>query len=218
MRKSIAAGVLALALVLAAPAVASTPVESITGSGHVLATDFTVSVQAGPNGENPTGSLTLSGFLNFTATPTCVNLVDHAAVSGYEITSGPMTGQGFLVSGVDNGPPPAVDEIVYSGLLPAPPTACPAPGDPPPANLQQTGGGPLTSGDITITPAPALPTSKDQCKDGGWQSFGVFKNQGDCVSFVATHGKHDPNSRDIQARRHDRLRSVHRVRHRPRAD
>jgi hypothetical protein len=36
------------------------------------------------------------------------------------------------------------------------------------------------------------PTSKDQCKDGGWQQFNnpVFKNQGDCVSFVATHGKH----------------------------
>jgi titin len=38
-----------------------------------------------------------------------------------------------------------------------------------------------------------LPTSKDQCKDGGWQSFGVFKNQGDCVSYVATDGKNPPN-------------------------
>ena len=24
---------------------------------------------------------------------------------------------------------------------------------------------------------------------GGWQSYSVFKNQGDCVSFVATGGK-----------------------------
>lgn len=39
---------------------------------------------------------------------------------------------------------------------------------------------------------PPLPTSKDQCKDGGWQTFGVFKNQGDCVSFVATGGKNPP--------------------------
>lgn len=38
-----------------------------------------------------------------------------------------------------------------------------------------------------------LPTSKDQCKDGGWQSFGVFKNQGDCVSFVATGGHNAPS-------------------------
>jgi hypothetical protein len=30
------------------------------------------------------------------------------------------------------------------------------------------------------------PTSKDQCKDGGWQTFNdpAFKNQGDCVSYV----------------------------------
>ena len=35
----------------------------------------------------------------------------------------------------------------------------------------------------------AVPTDKDQCKQGGWQTFGIFKNQGDCVSFVATGGK-----------------------------
>ena len=36
-------------------------------------------------------------------------------------------------------------------------------------------------------------TDKDQCKDGGWETFtsapGPFKNQGDCVSSVATGGK-----------------------------
>ncbi len=32
---------------------------------------------------------------------------------------------------------------------------------------------------------PALPTSKDQCKGGGWRTFaGMFKNQGQCVAFV----------------------------------
>ncbi len=41
--------------------------------------------------------------------------------------------------------------------------------------------------------SPALPTSADQCKKGGWQTFGVFKNQGDCVSYVATGGKNPPN-------------------------
>ncbi|MGB0091072.1 MAG: hypothetical protein WBP81_00805 [Solirubrobacteraceae bacterium] len=41
---------------------------------------------------------------------------------------------------------------------------------------------------------PPLPTSKDQCKKGGWKSFGgQFKNQGDCVSFVATGGKNQPS-------------------------
>jgi hypothetical protein len=46
---------------------------------------------------------------------------------------------------------------------------------------------------ISAVLSPALPTTKDDCKDGGWQSFfGVFKNQGDCVSFVATDGKNPP--------------------------
>ena|SRR5215216_3183968 len=34
----------------------------------------------------------------------------------------------------------------------------------------------------------ALPTIADQCKNAGWRTYGVFKNQGDCVSFVATSG------------------------------
>jgi len=44
-------------------------------------------------------------------------------------------------------------------------------------------------------PAPSTPTSKDQCKNGGWKTFTnpAFKNQGDCVSFVATGGKNPPN-------------------------
>jgi hypothetical protein len=42
--------------------------------------------------------------------------------------------------------------------------------------------------------APVLiaPTGKDQCKDGGWLGFPQFKNQGDCVSYVATGGKNPP--------------------------
>lgn len=34
-------------------------------------------------------------------------------------------------------------------------------------------------------PGPAMPTEKSECKKGGWQAFGVFKNQGACVSYVA---------------------------------
>jgi hypothetical protein len=38
------------------------------------------------------------------------------------------------------------------------------------------------------------PTSKDDCKKGGWATFSQgFKNQGDCVSYVATGGKNQPN-------------------------
>lgn len=43
-------------------------------------------------------------------------------------------------------------------------------------------------------PNPPAPTSKDQCKHGGWQGYAdasgrPFKNQGDCVSYVATGGR-----------------------------
>jgi DNA-binding beta-propeller fold protein YncE len=41
------------------------------------------------------------------------------------------------------------------------------------------------------SPRPLLPTSKEQCKNGGWKAYG-FKNQGDCVSFAATKGKNPP--------------------------
>ena len=27
----------------------------------------------------------------------------------------------------------------------------------------------------------------------GWKTFGVFKNQGDCVSFLASNGKNPPS-------------------------
>ncbi|MGH3083131.1 MAG: hypothetical protein ACRDNP_03565 [Gaiellaceae bacterium] len=45
---------------------------------------------------------------------------------------------------------------------------------------------------VSATLTPALPTAKDDCENGGWQSYDVFKNQGDCVSFVETGGKNPP--------------------------
>jgi 6-phosphogluconolactonase len=45
---------------------------------------------------------------------------------------------------------------------------------------------------IAASPLPRAPTTKEQCKNGGWRNFPQFKNQGDCVSFVATNGKNQP--------------------------
>src|SRR5262249_16837133 len=42
---------------------------------------------------------------------------------------------------------------------------------------------------VALTPGIGAPTTKDQCKKGGWKAFTSprpFKNQGDCVSFVNT--------------------------------
>ena len=65
------------------------------------------------------------------------------------------------------------------------------------------GVGPGLSNEMTATGAASVtisystsnvPTSKNQCKNGGWQNLAdnngtPFKNQGDCVSYVATGGK-----------------------------
>ena len=60
---------------------------------------------------------------------------------------------------------------------------------------QDTGWSPNGTVSIQITasaPVVGPPTTKDQCKGGGWKTFNnpSFKNQGDCVSYVATGGAH----------------------------
>jgi hypothetical protein len=41
---------------------------------------------------------------------------------------------------------------------------------------------------ILTQPILIVPTSKDECKDGGWSYFPQFENQGQCVSFVENGG------------------------------
>jgi hypothetical protein len=61
-----------------------------------------------------------------------------------------------------------------------------------PSNAQTLIVNNVTVNGSTFTVVPA-PTNKDQCKNGGWQTFNnpSFKNQGDCVSFVQTGGRND---------------------------
>lgn len=42
------------------------------------------------------------------------------------------------------------------------------------------------------TRAQILPATKADCKNSAWEGFGVFKNQGDCVSYIATGAKNQP--------------------------
>jgi Tol biopolymer transport system component len=42
------------------------------------------------------------------------------------------------------------------------------------------------------TRAQIFPATKDECKNDGWQRFGIFTNQGDCVSYIATNGNNPP--------------------------
>ncbi len=56
----------------------------------------------------------------------------------------------------------------------------------------------ITFNGVTQVPVVAQvgpPTSKDACKHGGWKTFNhpTFKNQGQCVSYVASHGRKHHN-------------------------
>ena len=130
--------------------------DSASAFGHVLQTDFVGASEAGPNGEDPVGSLTVSGFLDFTTETTCLNVSGNAVVGGGRILTGRDAGRGFLSSSIDHGPPvdgKPVDVTLFSGLLPRPPRNCPSPGDAPPEQLRPTGGGPFTSGDLVVVDA-----------------------------------------------------------------
>ena len=59
--------------------------------------------------------------------------------------------------------------------------------------FQTTHSGSEVEDEAFIAKIATLPTSVDECKNGGWKTFGVFKNQGDCVSFVASKGKNPPS-------------------------
>src|SRR5205807_3742464 len=37
---------------------------------------------------------------------------------------------------------------------------------------------------LVVGPRPRVPTSKKQCKHGGWHNFPRFKNQGQCLASV----------------------------------
>jgi hypothetical protein len=103
---------------------------------------------------------------------------------------------GFFLIAVDNGPfvsdPNAPLKVGPDQAMLIKPA-----GSTPPSDCSGTSPSSLflVGGDLVVHDAPATPVSKDQCKNGGWRDFGsVFKNQGDCVSFVATGGKNPPGN------------------------
>ena len=46
--------------------------------------------------------------------------------------------------------------------------------------------------DLQLAYNGGFSVGKDTCKKGGWTAFGVFRNQGDCVSYFATQGRNGP--------------------------
>ena len=81
----------------------------------------------------------------------------------------------MIVHVVDNGPPGSDPPDTVSPSPTDGPISCVLP----PVPLLD-----VVEGDVTVTDAPALPTSRSQCLNGGWRAFPGFKNQGQCIAFV----------------------------------
>jgi hypothetical protein len=186
----------------------------VTGSVFSTFTDWTIQadIHSGPAGQNPTGTFSESfhfgsGTNDFhigDTTVTCLVVQGNQAVAvgtgtfggGFNFETGepnPDVQGWFRLYVQDNGPPrnlPPIfptSDVVNSSFSEAEPD-CVIPAVPPPPSIFPDD----TVGNFIVHDAPALPTSKDQCKNGGWRQYGVFKNQGDCVSFVATGGRNQP--------------------------
>src|SRR5215210_4785289 len=144
--------------------------DSVTGSG--IATNcggdgrVDINAQSGPSGENPTGQVTCGTL--FGGPVTCLSVSGNVAL----LLTGSTSFGAVAVRVTDNG---------TSDRLEAFPTSF-APGGGCPTPLASYADFPFT-GDLVVVDAPPSPTSKDECKNGGWARFG-FKNPGQCVAFL----------------------------------
>jgi hypothetical protein len=182
MRRSALLAAIAAALSIGSPAAAQTATgDSVVGAGTArfftpdlagLTAPFAIDVRAGPNGENPVGSLDL--IVHFDD-PTCFairsgggQVADEAAINFRNTLTGARVV--VRIGGGTAGPRTIGLSLAASA------SDC---GFVPPVS-----GAEVIEGDITIVDAPPLPTSKEQCKNGGWRTFGVFRNQGACIKSV----------------------------------
>jgi virginiamycin B lyase len=119
---------------------------------------------------------------------TCLRVEGNRASIGVEFNTHfgmPLSPRAALIVVEDNGPVEA-DRFAVHNLPPGTaPTACPSPAGV--ALGPAFGYSPaLTDAGVVVTdarPPARTPTSKEQCKDGGWRAFG-FRNQGQCIAFV----------------------------------
>ena len=182
MRRSslLALATACVAVTAAAPPRSAQTGDSVTGRIQVRTSASTVldvsfDAHSGPSGEQPSGTVTDNGSGNVGFVQ-CLNVVGNQAVLI-------ATGNNFIILiSVEDNDGGSQDRFGFDSLFGGPLT-CPDPGT--------FGLDPITSGNIVVTDVP-FPTSREQCKKGGWRNFPGFKNQGACVSFVATGGGNRP--------------------------
>ena len=200
---------LVLLITGAAQAAAQAPVgDSVTGDLFDPGDPFTgklglwvheLDARSGTAGENAAGTVSWEipsvKDIGWTTDVTCLAAEGNTAVIGFSGTAsfagfrGPVAG---LVRVVDGGGPASGQDSFewaevggafggFDSPIPGPTDCSSYPGTYQP---QAVIGFNRDSGDIVVTDTPVRPTAKNQCRNGGWQRFGLFKNQGQCVAFV----------------------------------
>jgi hypothetical protein len=195
MKIALLAVCLTIASVLALPGVASgqtPPRDSVVGSGSVDvdgSTLVTFDVSSGPSGENPTGEVTFSlgGQVLESSSVDCLTVDGNSASFAGTWLSNANGATHYEIVVEDSGTAASTPDLLGMITTTNAPRDCSAvPG----IDLPLL---PLVTGGLVITDARSVPTSTSECKNGGWRNFGVFKSQGDCVSFVATGGANQPS-------------------------
>jgi hypothetical protein len=172
--------------------------DSVTGTGTVelvvtlpeftgtLVSSFELDAHTGPSGEDPSGTVSFPevGIVDSPITCLVVRRVTFFGGSFLQATMNfPALGQVTMQISDGGESQDMPDDIVESQIAsPRAATDCA-----PLAFSDTNVRGRVTSGDVVFVDVPPLPTSKHQCKDGGWRTFGsFFGSQGDCVAFVET--------------------------------
>jgi hypothetical protein len=133
----------------------------------------------------PAAHAILLGEVTTTAAPTTVAPTTVAPTTVAPTTVAPTTVAPTTVA------PTTVAPTTVAPTTVAPTTV--APTTVAPTTVAPTTVAPTTtiSGSTTTTTPAGFPTTKAECKKGGWKQFG-FKNQGQCIKFV-NHLNHPPN-------------------------
>jgi len=158
-----------------------------------------VEARSDATGGNPTGTVHLAfssgsrGATFVEANVTCLAVSGNVAIIGaLGDHAGPMELDFYpvaVVLRVTDGGGPASGRDTWEILSSQGESGGPAP--PAPTNCAGFLGEPVgpvqvnQEGDLVVHDAQELPTSKDECKNGGWRNYGTtFKNQGQCVAFA----------------------------------
>jgi hypothetical protein len=162
----------------------------VSGSGefydeHVFPTggplQMTVKALSGPTQQNPTGSVefTRPSGEKLTGRVTCVSVKGALATVGvrFERTlPGGLPAALIDVLDYSNTDIQIPDRVAVTPTFAAP-SQCPFP-------VNASGFREATGSTFTVLPAPPLLTTKAQCRQGGWQTYGIFANQRECFAYV----------------------------------